>query len=66
PGAAVVAGLAAAGLEALWHAGFTGVPAGLVLAADLDFSGEIRPPWIAAAIVALPVLPSLAARRQRG
>lgn len=64
-GAAVVAGLAAAGLEALWHAGVTGVPAGLVLAADLDFSSEIRPPWIAAAIVALPALPSLVMRRLR-
>jgi len=64
-GAAAFGGVAAAGLEALWLGAVTGVPAGLVLAADLDFSEAIRPPWIAAAILAAPILPLLAARLVR-
>lgn len=54
--AALVAGLSAAGLEAAWHAGMTGVPWRRVLLASLDFSYEVRPPWIAAAIMAAPLL----------
>ncbi|MCJ2064764.1 sulfoxide reductase heme-binding subunit YedZ [Methylobacterium sp. J-088] len=42
---AVVAGLATAALEAAWYGLASGVPASLVLAANLDFSGPIRPAW---------------------
>ncbi|MEE7450712.1 sulfoxide reductase heme-binding subunit YedZ, partial [Methylobacterium radiotolerans] len=42
---AVFAGLATAGLEAAWYGLASGVPASLVLAANLDFSGPIRPAW---------------------
>lgn len=42
---AVISGLATAGLEYAWYALATGVPAGRVLAANLDFSYSIRPAW---------------------
>lgn len=44
-GVAVVSGLATAGIEYLWYALATGVPADRVLAANLDFSYSIRPAW---------------------
>ncbi len=54
--AAVFGGLAAAGFEAAWHGAATGAPWRLVLESNLDFSYEVRPPWIAAAILAAPLL----------
>ena len=42
---AILAGLATAALEAAWYGLASGVPASLVLAANLDFSGPIRPAW---------------------
>ena len=54
--AAALAGVSAAGLEAAWHAGMTGAPWRRILLANLDFSYEIRPPWIAAALTAAPIL----------
>lgn len=59
---AAFSGVAAALSEYLWHLTMTGLPAGRVLMANLDFSYEIRSPWIAAAIMAAPVA-ALAARR---
>lgn len=60
--ASVVAALSAAGLEALWYATMTGIPAVSVLLSNLDFSYAIRPPWFAGAILALPIVPLAAAR----
>lgn len=54
--AALLAGVSAAGLEAAWHAGMTGAPWRRILLANLDFSFEVRPPWIAAAIMVAPIL----------
>lgn len=42
---AIVAGLATAGVEYLWYATQTGIPAGRVLAANLNFAFQIRPAW---------------------
>ncbi|MCA3564150.1 MAG: sulfoxide reductase heme-binding subunit YedZ [Methylocystis sp.] len=42
---AVAAGLMAAFAEFAWYALMTGVPAGRVLAANLDFTYTIRPAW---------------------
>ncbi|MEH3145993.1 MAG: sulfoxide reductase heme-binding subunit YedZ [Methylobacterium frigidaeris] len=53
-GLAILSGLATAGIEYLWYALATGVPAGAVLAANLDFY-EIRPAWWVAGLVALTV-----------
>ena len=54
---AIAAGLLTAGLEAAWYGLASGVPANLVLGADLDFSGPIRPAWWVLAIgLILPVL----------
>lgn len=64
-GVALFSGAAAALSEYLWHLTMTGLPAGRILAANFDFSYEIRPPWIAAAIMASP-LAVLAARLTRG
>jgi methionine sulfoxide reductase heme-binding subunit len=55
---AILAGLATAGLEAAWYGLASGVPASLVLAANLDFSGPIRPAWWVLAIGLL--LPAVA------
>lgn len=55
-GVAILSGLAAAGLEALWYAAMTGAPAWRVLIANLDFSYDIRPAWFVAAILGAPVL----------
>jgi len=53
---AIAAALLTAGLEAAWYGLASGVPAGLVLAANLDFSGPIRPAWWVLAVgLALPV-----------
>ncbi|KTS09339.1 ferric reductase [Methylobacterium radiotolerans] len=54
---AIVAGLATAGLEAAWYGLASGVPANLVLAANLDFSGPIRPAWWVLAVgLSLPLV----------
>ncbi|GJD99744.1 sulfite oxidase heme-binding subunit YedZ [Methylobacterium isbiliense] len=52
-GLAAAAGLATAALEAAWYALATGVPAGLVLAANLDLSAGLRPAWWVFGIAAL-------------
>ncbi|MGY2051009.1 sulfite oxidase heme-binding subunit YedZ [Methylobacterium sp. JK268] len=56
-GLALASGLATAGLEAAWYAAATGVPAGAVLAADLDLSSlaDLRPAWWVLGIVGLSV-----------
>ncbi len=52
---AIAAALLTAGLEAAWYGLASGVPANLVLAANLDFSGPIRPAWWVLAVgLALP------------
>jgi sulfoxide reductase heme-binding subunit YedZ len=53
---ALAAGLLTAGLEAAWYGLASGVPANLVLAANLDVSGPIRPAWWVLAVgLILPV-----------
>ena len=53
---AIAAALLTAGLEAAWYGLASGVPASLVLAANLDFSGPVRPAWWVLAVgLALPV-----------
>ncbi|AWN52402.1 protein-methionine-sulfoxide reductase heme-binding subunit MsrQ [Methylobacterium sp. 17Sr1-1] len=54
-GLSLAAGLATAGLETAWYALATGVPAGAVLAANLDFSYDVRPAWWVLATVILIV-----------
>ncbi|WP_244278467.1 sulfite oxidase heme-binding subunit YedZ [Methylobacterium indicum] len=54
-GLSVAAGLATAGLEALWYALATGVPASAVLSANLDFAYDVRPAWWVFATVVLIV-----------
>ncbi len=54
-GLSVAAALATAGLEAAWYALATGVPAGAVLAANLDVSYDIRPAWWVLGVVILIV-----------
>jgi methionine sulfoxide reductase heme-binding subunit len=44
-GLAIVTALATAAVEYLWYATMTGIPAGRVLAANLDFGFTIRPMW---------------------
>jgi methionine sulfoxide reductase heme-binding subunit len=44
-GLSVAAGLATAALETAWYALATGVPAEAVLAANLDFTYDVRPAW---------------------
>jgi sulfoxide reductase heme-binding subunit YedZ len=41
----VLSALATAGIEAAWYAIGTGIQSSLVLAANLDFSNDIRPAW---------------------
>jgi sulfoxide reductase heme-binding subunit YedZ len=54
---ALLAGLATAGLEAAWYGLASGVPASLVLAANLDFSGPLRPAWWVVAVgLSLPAI----------
>ena len=60
--AALLAGLAVAGIEFAWYATMSGIPAGRVLAANLDFGFRIAPMWLALAICAGP-LPAMLARR---
>jgi methionine sulfoxide reductase heme-binding subunit len=63
---ALLAGLATAGLEAAWYGLASGVPASLVLAANLDVSGPIRPAWWVLAVgLALPVVALLRGPRPR-
>ena len=58
-GLAIGAGLATALLEAAWYGVKSGVPAALVLGANLDFSYVIRPAWWVLAIGLLLPLMSL-------
>ncbi|MDQ0446495.1 sulfoxide reductase heme-binding subunit YedZ [Methylobacterium aerolatum] len=60
-----VAGLTAL-LEAAWYGLASGVPAGLVLAANLDFSGQIRPAWWVLAVGLLLPLTALARPSRAG
>ncbi|MCJ2074557.1 sulfoxide reductase heme-binding subunit YedZ [Methylobacterium sp. E-016] len=54
---AVAAALATAGIEAAWYGIKSGIPADLVLGANLDFSDVIRPAWwVLAAGLTLPVV----------
>ena len=54
---AVTAGLVTAGLEAAWYGLASGVPADLVLGANFDVSGPIRPAWWVSAVgLILPAL----------
>ena len=54
---AVAAGLSTAGIEAAWYGIKSGIPAELVLGANLDFSDVIRPAWwVFAAGMLLPVI----------
>ncbi|ACL56259.1 sulfite oxidase heme-binding subunit YedZ [Methylobacterium nodulans] len=63
-GLAAASGLATAALEAAWYALATGIPARAVLAANLDFSYDLRPAWWVFGMVALTVpLNLLRARR---
>lgn len=55
-GVALVAGLAAALAEAGWYWAASGVDAGRVLAANLDFAYSVRPMWWVMAIAAAPAL----------
>ena len=67
PWALLLLAFAAAGLtallEAAWYGLASGVPAGLVLSANLDFSGPIRPAWWVLAVGL--VLPAVALVRPR-
>ncbi|WP_375463616.1 sulfite oxidase heme-binding subunit YedZ [uncultured Methylobacterium sp.] len=54
---AVGSGLLTAGLEAAWYGFKSGIPADLVLGANLDFSDVIRPAWWVLAVgLLLPVV----------
>ncbi|WP_249691861.1 ferric reductase-like transmembrane domain-containing protein [Stappia sp. WLB 29] len=68
-GIAVFAGLATAGIEYLWYALATGVPAERVLAANLDFRYSIRPAWwvfgVMLTIAALPLVLRLGSRARQ-
>ena len=68
-GIAVFAGLATAGIEYLWYALATGVPAERVLAANLDFRYSIRPAWwvfgVMLIIAALPLVLRLGSRARQ-
>jgi sulfoxide reductase heme-binding subunit YedZ len=59
--------LATALLEAAWYGLASGVPADLVLSANLDFSGPIRPAWWVLAVgLILPVTALLRPARGKG
>lgn len=68
-GIAVFAGLATAGIEYLWYALATGVPAERVLAANLDFRYSIRPAWsvfgVMLVVAALPLVLRLGSRARQ-
>lgn len=64
---AILGGLATAGLEAAWYGLASGVPASLVLAANLDVSGPIRPAWwVLATGLLMPALALLRGARATG
>ena len=64
---AIVGGLATAGLEAAWYGLASGVPSNLVLAANLDFSGPIRPAWwVVATGLLMPAIALLRGGRTAG
>ncbi|MEQ8346939.1 MAG: ferric reductase-like transmembrane domain-containing protein [Sneathiellaceae bacterium] len=52
---ALLAGLAAAGIEYAWYAIATGIPADRVLQANLGLDGGLRPAWQVAIGAALPL-----------
>lgn len=61
---ALLAGLATAGIEYGWYALFTQIPAGRVLAANLDFAFRIAPAWwVAAAGLVMALLAWLRGQR---
>jgi methionine sulfoxide reductase heme-binding subunit len=63
---AILAALATAGLEAAWYGLASGVPASLVLAANLDVSGPIRPAWWVLAVgLSLPLVALVRGPKQR-
>ncbi|QIE57050.1 sulfoxide reductase heme-binding subunit YedZ [Pikeienuella piscinae] len=55
-GVALLSGAAAALGEYLWHAVLTGIPADRVFMANFDFRYDVRPPWLAMAIMAAPLI----------
>ncbi|MDQ6437889.1 protein-methionine-sulfoxide reductase heme-binding subunit MsrQ [Mesorhizobium sp. LHD-90] len=67
-GAAILAGLATAGIEYAWYALATGVPPERVLAANLHFSYMVRPAWWVLATgltaAAVPLLRPLAGEKR--
>ncbi|MDH2313843.1 sulfite oxidase heme-binding subunit YedZ [Methylobacterium brachiatum] len=64
---AILGGLATAGFEAAWYGLASGVPASLVLAANLDVSGPIRPAWwVLATGLLMPALALLRGARATG
>jgi sulfoxide reductase heme-binding subunit YedZ len=64
---AILGGLATAGLEAAWYGLASGVPASLVLAANLDFSGPLRPAWwVVATGLLMPAIALLRGGRTAG
>ncbi len=56
---AIAAGLSTAGIEAAWYGIKSGIPAELVLGANLDFSDVIRPAWWVLAVGLLLPLTAL-------
>ncbi|MGU3359878.1 sulfite oxidase heme-binding subunit YedZ [Methylobacterium sp. M6A4_1b] len=65
-GLAVAATLLTALLEAAWYGVASGIPASLVLSANLDFPDTIRPAWWVLALgLAVPVLNAVRARKDR-
>ncbi len=64
---AIATAILTAGLEAAWYGLASGVPANLVLAANLDFSGPIRPAWWVLAVgLILPVTALVRPVRAKG
>lgn len=65
-GLAVVAALLTALLEAAWYGVASGIPASLVLSANLDVPDTIRPAWWVLALgLAVPVLNAVRARMDK-
>lgn len=65
-GLAVAAALLTALLEAAWYGVASGIPASLVLSANLDFPETVRPAWWVLALgLAVPVLNAVRARMDK-
>ncbi|GJD72389.1 protein-methionine-sulfoxide reductase heme-binding subunit MsrQ [Methylobacterium goesingense] len=65
-GLAVAAALVTALLEAAWYGVASGIPASLVLSANLDFPETIRPAWWVLALgLAVPMLNAVRARMDK-